>query len=196
MSSPDKQQVHLKTRIFREASEYWMNVCYLALVFASFVQYRRLVLAAHGITYENYWFALIEALILAKVIMIGSVFRLGRGLERKPLIYPTLYKTVVFTLFCGLFALGEHTIKGLWQGEGVMGGLAELVGKGTHELLANSLVVFVAFIPYFGVKELGRVLGEDKIRALFFRTRDDQRIEQASSAVHQMVQANNELRQP
>jgi hypothetical protein len=169
MSSPDKKNVHLKTRIFREVSEYWMNACYLALVFASFTQYRRLILAAHDITYTNYWVALIEALILAKVIMIGSVFRLGRGLERKPLIYPTVYKAVVFTLFCGLFAIIEHAIKGLWQGEGVMGGLAEFFGKGTHELLANSLVVFVAFFPYFGVKELGRVLGEDKIRALFFQ---------------------------
>jgi len=163
----------VKTRIFHEVSEYGMNVCYLALVFATFTQYRRLILAAHDITYTNYWIAVIEALILAKVIMIGSVFRLGRGLERKPLIYPTLYKTVVFTLFFGLFALGEHAIKGLWQGEGIMGGLAQLFRKGTHELLADSMVVLVAFIPYFGVKELGRVLGEDKIRALFFQTRAD-----------------------
>jgi len=174
MSGHAKKQGNLKTKIFHEVSEYWMNVGYLTLAFASFTQYRRLILAAHGITYTNYWFALIKALILAKVIMIGSVVRLGRGLEQKPLIYPTLYKTVVFTLFCGLFTLGEHAIKGLWQGEGFTGGLAELFGKGTHELLANSLVVFVAFIPYFGVKELGRVLGEDKIRALFFRSRADQ----------------------
>ncbi|RPI72993.1 MAG: hypothetical protein EHM38_01100 [Geobacteraceae bacterium] len=52
-----------------------------------------------------------------------------------------------------------------------MGGIAEFFGKG-HELLANSLVVFVAFFPFFGVKELGRVLGQDKIQALFFRRRD------------------------
>jgi hypothetical protein len=30
----------------------------------------------------------------------------------------------------------------------------------------------VALIPFFAVKELGRVLGEEKIRALFFRRRD------------------------
>jgi hypothetical protein len=52
-----------------------------------------------------------------------------------------------------------------------MGGIADFFGKG-HELLANCLIVFVAFIPFFGVKELGRVLGEEKIRALFFRRRD------------------------
>ena len=119
----------------------------------------------------NYWVAVIEALILAKVIMIGAVLRLGRGLEGKPLIYPTLYKTVVFTLFVGVFTALEYAVKGLWTGTGFMGGIADFLGKG-HELLANSLVVFVAFIPFFGVKELGRVLGEEKIRALFFRRRN------------------------
>ncbi len=174
MSSPNKKKRGLKEKIFHEMIEYWINVCYLTLVFAAFTQYRRFILAAHDITYTNYWFAVIEALILAKVIMVGDVLRLGRGLEQKPLIYPTLYKTLVFTVFVALFTLGEHAIKGLWKGMGVMGGLDEFIGKGHHELLANSLVVFVAFIPFFGVKELGRVLGEEKIRALFFRRRTDQ----------------------
>jgi len=38
-------------------------------------------------------------------------------------------------------------------------------------LLARCLITFVAFIPFFAFKELGRVLGEDKIRTLFFRGR-------------------------
>ena len=154
--------------------EYWINVAYLTLVFAAFTQYRRFVLAAYDITYTNYGVALIEALILAKVIMIGAVFRLGRGLEQKPLIYPTLLKTVVFSLFVGVFTLIEHGIKGLWRGKGLAGGLVDLLGKGHHELLAGCLVTFVAFIPFFAFRELGRVLGEDKIRVLFFRRRNDQ----------------------
>jgi hypothetical protein len=174
MSSADKKKGNLKKKIFEEIVEYWINVIYLTLMFAAFTQYRRFILAAHDITYANYGFAVIEALILAKVIMIGDVFRLGCGLEHKPLIYSTLYKTVVFTLFVGVFTVIEHLIKGLWKGEGLMGGFAEFLGKGPDELLANSLVVFVAFIPFFGVRELGRVLGEDKIRALFFRRKANQ----------------------
>ena len=171
MSSPDKKKGNWKEKIFHEMVEYWINVIYLTLVFAAFTQYRRFLLAAHDITYTNYWVAVIEALILAKVIMIGDVVRLGRGLEQKPLIFPTLYKTVVFTLFVGVFTALEYAIKGLWTGTGFMGGIADFLGKG-HELLANCLVVFVAFIPFFGVKELGRVLGQEKIRSLFFRRRD------------------------
>ena len=174
MSSPDGKKRDLKKKIFHEMAEYWINVAYLTLVFAAFTQYRRFVLAAYDITYTNYGFAVIEALILAKVIMIGDVLRLGRRLEHKPLIYSTLLKTVVFSLFVGAFNIIEHMIKSLWKGEGLTGGLADLLGKGHHELLANSLIVFVAFIPFFAFRELGRALGEGKIRALFFQRRAEQ----------------------
>ncbi|MFZ0130993.1 MAG: hypothetical protein WAK95_00510 [Desulfobacterales bacterium] len=173
MSSPDKKKRNWKKILFEEMVEYWINVAYLALVFAVFTWYRRFLLAAHDITYTNYGVAVIEALILAKVIMIGAVLRLGRGLEHKPLIYPTLYKTVVFTLFVAVFTLMEHAIKGLLTGKGFTGGLVDYFGKGPHEFFAGCLIIFVAFIPFFAVKELGRVLGQDKIVALFFQRRAD-----------------------
>ena len=177
MSGADKKKGSLKEKVVHEVVEYWINVCYLTLVFAAFTQYRRFLLASYDITYTNYGFAVIEALILAKVIMIGEVARLGRGLERKPLIYPTIYKTVVFTLFVGIVKIIEEVIKGLWKGKGLTGGLVDFFETGPYELLANSLIMFVAFIPFFGVKELGRVLGQERIGGLFFRRRADQGIE-------------------
>ena len=173
MSSLDKKK-NIKKKIVHEITEYWINVAYLTLVFASFTQYRRLVLAAHDITYTNYWVAVIEALILAKVVMIGDVIRLGRRLEHKPLIYSTLLKTVVFSLFVWAFTLIEHVAKGLLKGEGLTGGLAEFLGKGHHELLAGTLILFVALIPFFAFRELGRVLGRGKVWDLFFVRRTDQ----------------------
>ena len=174
MSNPDKKKRDVKKKIVHEVTEYWIIVCYLALVFAAFTRYRRLILAAHDITYTNYGVAVIEALVLAKVVMIADVLRLGRRLEHKPLICSTLLKTVVFSVFVGAFTLLEHVIKGLWRGEGITGGIAGLLGKGHHELLAGCLVTFVAFIPFFAMRELGRVLGEGRIQTLFFRRRGDQ----------------------
>ena len=154
--------------------EYWMNFFYLALMFGAFMTYKRLILATHDIIYADYGIAVIEAAVLAKVIMIGGVFRLGRGLEKKPLLFSTLYKTVVSSIFVAVFKISEHGLKGLWKGKGFTQGLADFLEKGPHELLANVLVMFVAFIPFFAYKELGRELGIDRMRELFFRRRADQ----------------------
>ena len=103
--------------------------------------------------------------------MIGAVFRLGRSLEDKPLIIPALYKTVLFSLLVVAFTIVEHAIKGLWMGEGLAAGVMNFLDKGFHELLAGSLVIFVALFPFFAIRELERVVGTDKIRTLFFRNR-------------------------
>jgi hypothetical protein len=162
----------LTEKVRHELIEYAFNVAYLTLVFAAFLQYRRFLLAEYSITYTNYWLALIGALILGKVIMIGSVFRFGRWLERKPLIVPTIYKALLFSVFVVVFRVVEYAITGLLHGDGLAAALGEFFAqKGIDEVLANSLVILVALIPFFAVKELGRVLGRERVAALFFRDR-------------------------
>jgi hypothetical protein len=163
----------LKQKARHELIEYAVNVAYLAIVFAAFTWYRRLILASYDITYTNYWFAVIEALILGKVIMIGRIFRLGRSLADKPLIYSSLYKTAVFCLFCAAFTVVEHTVVGLWKGGGLAAGLHEMAEKGGHEVLANTLMLFVSLFPFFAFRELGRVFGRDRLKDIFFLRRPD-----------------------
>ena len=43
----------------------------------------------------------------------------------------------------------------------------ELASKGHYELLAQCVVIFVAFVPGFAFKELEGVMGKDKLRQLF-----------------------------
>lgn len=178
MSGLGKKMGSLKQKIFHEMAVFWVYVIYLTLVFAAFTQYRRLILADVGFIYTNYGVALIEALIFAKVIMIGDALHLGRGLEQKPLIFPTLLKTIAFTLFVAAFTLIEYAVKGLFKGKGLMEGLVDFFGKGPHEVLAGGLVVFAAFMPFFALRELARVLGgEGKILALLFRKTENQGME-------------------
>ncbi len=165
----------LTKKVRHELTEYAFNVVYLTLVFAAFTQYRRFLLAEYSITYTNYWLGLFAAMLLGKVIMIGSVFPLGRWLEHKPLIIPTIYKALIFTILVLLFRVVEYAIKGLLNGDGVVVALGEFFAqKGINEVLANSVVVLVTLIPFFAVKELGRVLGRERIAALFFRNRVEQ----------------------
>src|SRR5512138_409296 len=92
-----------KQRIIRELIRYWINFLYLAVFFGAFAWYRRFILDEYRISYFNYGAAVIEALILAKVVLIGELFGRGGRHENKPLIYPTLEKALLFSVFVGLF---------------------------------------------------------------------------------------------
>src|SRR5262245_6489057 len=158
-----------KKKIVHELIEYWINFGYLAFFLVAFVWYRRFVLAEYQVQYTDYWFPLIEAAVLAKVIMIGDYLRLGRGLEQKPLIVPAVYRTFIFSVWVGIFSVLEGTVPGLLHGNGLMGGFEEIASRGWDELLSRCVVIFVAFIPFFSFKELERVMGPEKLRALFWR---------------------------
>jgi len=171
---PDKKadlskKARRRQKIIAEMKEYFINVVYLALFFSMFTWYRRLILAQYQISYLEYGTSLIEALILAKVVMIGDMLHLGQRLKDKPLILLTLYKSVVFTIWVAIFSIIEHAIGGLLTGKGLVGGIDDLITKDKYELFARCLIVFYAFLPFFAFKELKEIVGENKIRHLFFR---------------------------
>ena len=171
MTAERDKQAGWKQKFIHEMTEYFINFVYLAVVFGAFTAYRRLILAEYQVSYLNYGIAVIEAAVLAKIILLGEAARIGRKHENKPLIIPALHKTVVFAIWVIGFKVIEHMIGGLLRGNGLAGGFHDLLSKSGYEILANALVVFAAFIPFFAIKELGRVLGREKLRALFFRRR-------------------------
>jgi len=156
----------LKQKLLGEMAVYLVNAGYLFLFLGVFTTYRRLILAQYQIDYLNYGVSLVEAMVLAKIIMVGDVLRLARGLENKPLILPTLYKAVVFSFLVGVFAILEKLVTG-WI-KGTEQGLGETIGKNKYEFVAKCLVTLFAFIPFFAIRELARTLGKGKVKALFF----------------------------
>lgn len=173
MSEADRSKTRWKEKLRHEVIAYWTNFVYLTCFFGAFAWYRRLILAEYHIHYLHYGIALIEAFVLAKVILVLDSLRLGRRHEDKPLIFSTLYKALLFTLCVEIFRLVESIIRSLIRGEGVAGGWAEYAGQGMDGLLAGCLITFCAFIPYFAFNELGRLLGEGRIWKLFFHRRED-----------------------
>jgi hypothetical protein len=153
---------------------YAFNVLYLAVFFGAFTWYRRAVLAEYGIEYFKYGAAIVEALVLAKVLWLAELIGLVREeAQDKPLLYPTLQKAFVFTLFAAVFSLVESMVRGAIQGVGAMGGLSEELGKHKFELFAQCIVTFCAFIPFFAFRELARELGEGKLWKLFLKHREE-----------------------
>jgi len=154
---------------------FWVIAIYLALMLSAFTWYRRFVLSQYGVTYLHYWAAVVEALILAKVILIGQALGLGRRYEGARLILSVLFKSVVFGIFVALFGVLEHLIEGLVHRESWEAFEQGLVRSAPQELLARTVMVIVTFIPFFAFWETDRVLGEGKLFSLFFRKPDARR---------------------
>lgn len=165
----EELKVGFKKRVSREFAEYIVNFFYIAFIFGSFAWYRRMILAEHGIIYLNYGVAIIEAVVLAKIIMIGDFLRLGRRFEDRPLIIPTLYRTFIFGIWVALFKIVEHMLRGLFAGKNIEEAFDALIHQNKYEILAACLMTFAAFIPFFAVKVLGQRMGEHRMYQLFFK---------------------------
>jgi len=167
----EKPSSSLKEKAKEEFRKFWAIAIYLDLMFSAFFTYRRLTLSESGVTYLHYGAGLIEALILAKVILIGQALRLGKRFEDEPLIVAVVVKTLLFGAFVAVFSVIEHVIEGLAHHETWDAIAHHLISAGRNEIFAKTLMIVIAFIPFFAFWETDRVMGEGKLFALFFRKR-------------------------
>ena len=166
--SPSKKP-ELRQRLVHELEKYLLVATFLFFFFGSFTTYRRLVLAEYQIGYFEYGWALLKALVLAKVILIGEILHLGERFHDRPLLVSTLWKTLMFGLLIAVFAVLEHVVGALIHHRPI-GEELRLGGReGLYEILARTNLEAVALVPLFAFRELGRVLGERRIRDLFLR---------------------------
>ena len=155
----------LKQKAKHELREMLEVSGYLAFVFFSLAVYDMLLLRQYQIESWNFAFALINALVITKVIMIGEYAKLGRRHENKPLLVSAIWKAFIFGLLVYAFHIVEEAIKRLIHGQDLL-----TIPREIHwdQLAARSVVVFCIFVPLFGFREIRRVMGEDKFRTLVF----------------------------
>ncbi len=162
----------LKEKAVEEFKAYWIIVIYLAVFLGALTIYRRLILAEFGVVYLHYGVAIVEALIIAKVILIGKVFGFSRWLEDKALIYPVFFKSALFGALVFLFGIVEHLVEGWLRKESLAAIFAKMVSIGADELGARVLILVIAFVPFFAFWELGRLIGLRRLSAMFFSSPD------------------------
>jgi hypothetical protein len=144
---------------------------YLFVVFSLFATYKAVILAEHQIDFVPYGLALINALALAKVILVGQELHLADLFRDAPLIYPTLLKSSVYTLLLACFKIVEEVAVGIYHGKPFGESIAVFAGGSWKGFLSLTVLLFVVLIPFFGFTELRRVVGEDRLVGGFFRAR-------------------------
>jgi hypothetical protein len=164
----------LKQKAVEQMKGFLVIALYLWLVFSLLVVYKSVILAKYHIDFAYHGFALINALALGKVMLVAKDLHLGEQFQDAPLIYPTLLKSALFSLVLACFKILEDVAVGFYQGKSFAECIADLPGGSLPGILILTLLIFVMLIPFVGFGELQRVLGEGRLKQLFFSPRSMQ----------------------
>jgi magnesium-transporting ATPase (P-type) len=155
----------LKARAAYEVRELIIVVLYLTFFFCTLATYSMVLQKTYDSAMANYGEALIKALVIGKIILIGEALKVGKKFESQPLLPFSAAKAFVYTLIVFAFHIVELLVVSLFRGKSLDSAFHSLR---FGDLLARSFVVFSTFIPFFAFRELGRRLGEDKFKSLVF----------------------------
>lgn len=157
----------LKERAVNELQKYAVITVYLWFLFALFGLYRRQVLLMHGVVVWQQSFAIVNALIFGKVILIAEAFDLGKRLQGRSLGLMVLGKSLMFAILLIAFHIVEEAIRDLVAGQPLSASTADFGGT-LSGLLTYAAIFFVALTPFFALQEIALSLGSDALWRLFF----------------------------
>ena len=137
----DMSKSSLKQKAYKEIKEFYLIALYLWVVFSLFILYKSVILAEEHISFAFHGFALINALALAKVVLVARHFHLGEGFDDAPLIYPTIFKSALFTILLACFKILEDVAVGHFHGKSFQESISDL-----EALLGLDTAQFTRFV--------------------------------------------------
>ena len=168
MASERAHSESLKKRAERELQEYLIIAVFLGALLGALTVYRRILMSEVGVPYLHYGYAAIEALVLAKIVLIGEALHFGERFQDKPLIVSAVLKALAYGFLALVAHALEHVIHALVTRESPVAALARLVAE-PGEIVAYSLVLIIAFVPFFSLQQAGRLLGEERFLNVLLR---------------------------
>ena len=165
MTEEVSKKATIKEKAIHETVQFLGISAYLAVFLCTLAAYSMVVAQKYNASYFTFGAAIVNALVIAKVILIGEYARLGKKHESRALVFSAVYKAFVFTLLVFAFHFVEEVIKHLYKGESISVAVRAIR---LDEVLVRSAVIFCTFVPLFAFRELQRVLGLDRFRSLFF----------------------------
>jgi hypothetical protein len=154
-----------KQRVKHELWEMTWLFLYLAFFFCALVAYDLFLLKQYEVAYWNFGFALLNAAVITKVIMIGEYAKLGKRHEDKSVFISAMWKAFVFGLLVFAFHIVEEIIKRLIHGSDLARASRELR---LDQMASRAIVVFCTLITLFAFREFRRVMGEESFHDLVF----------------------------
>jgi len=166
----DEARSHSKT-FFQRISHFLIIAAYLWLLMSIYTLHNA-VLTSEWNLIARLGDITLKALLFGKFVLIAEHMHLGRRAEHLPLIWPILIKAALFAIvIIGFELLEKLLVETFWPAHAAAEGANAMPLSTTPEIASLTFTIFVALIPFFAVNELGRILGQDRLRELFFHRR-------------------------
>jgi hypothetical protein len=127
----------------------------------------------------------IGALLLGKAVLLADMLPSINRFPQKPLAYNVAWKTTIYFVFATLLHYLEHLFD-VWREVGSVAAanaklLATIVWP---HFWALQIVLLMLILNYCVIRELGRVIGGDKLLKLFFGARPNIGADRPSAQAH------------
>ena len=171
MDAMDNKAANARTHkakevVVHEVKRFLVMFFYLWALLGLFVLNEKVTLREHGIDFAPHGFAFINALILAKVMLIAEDLNLGAKLQPRPLIYPILTETLMLAILFICFHVIGKMVVGVVAGETLAASVPTIGGGGLIGLVCVGLILFISLIPYFAFRRVSRELGPGRMREM------------------------------
>jgi hypothetical protein len=142
---------------------------YFLIALSLLVLARGLFLRAYGISASTQFKIVISALILGKSVLIADLLPFVNRFPEKPLIYNVAWKSLIYNLVALLIHYVERLLDYWKDFDGFVGANREMFDKLIWpHFWGVQILLLMLIVPYSIAHELGRVMGRERFRKLFF----------------------------
>ena len=156
-------------KVCHEAKSFAVIFLYVWAILGLFALHKDFLLGLSPLSGQL--FAVLNAVILGKVILILDFFQAGKRLERLPAIVRIAGKAVMFGLLLLAFHILEEAIRGWFHGKTFSASLAEIDGGRLMEMGTLTVMFIVALVPLFFIREIVADIGPQRLRHILFAPR-------------------------
>lgn len=169
--APSEHRRNLMAKAISEFKRLVAIILYLWVIFGLYVLNETVILTKQHIDFSAHGFAIINAFVLAKVLLVAEDLGFGARFKDRPLVYPILYKALAFSILFIVFHICESVLGGLWHGKSAVESIPQIGGGTLKGIFCVIGIIFVSLIPFFAFREVGRIIGEDELWGLIFKRR-------------------------
>ena len=158
----------MRERAREEIRRFLFLFVYLWVMLGLFVLNESIVARERGIDFTYSGFAVINALVLAKVMLIIEDLGFDRLFKSQPKIWSIVFESVLCTVLLMGFHVVEHVVIGAFRGESIAASVPSFGGGGTVGILLVAIIMFVSLVPFFGFKNITRAIGWGRMKEILF----------------------------